>query len=146
MGNSITRVGVPAAVLFHQRRGHHDRQAYLLSAVSVSPKAAVMARMKLLSNSHLIAMEILRYEASRHLVVTGHGETAVPVEVGPVRGQPNQPGRAEHRGAYPSSMLGGYSTATACGDDSSDKASEGNTSVRRCVKCRKKGHRIANCT
>ena len=32
----------------------------------------------------------------------GHGEAAVPVEVGPERGQPDQPGRAGEMGVYPS--------------------------------------------
>ena len=37
----------------------------------------------------------------------GLGEAAVPVEVGPQRGQPDQPGRAGERGAFSSGELGG---------------------------------------
>ena len=35
----------------------------------------------------------------------GHGEAAVPVEVGPERGQTDQPGRAREIGVHPSGEL-----------------------------------------
>ena len=43
----------------------------------------------------------LRGEASRNLGATGRREAAVPVEVGPARGQPDQPRRAGEWDAFP---------------------------------------------
>ena len=51
----------------------------------------------------------------RNFVATERGETALSVEVGRLRGQPDQPGRAGERGPYLSGDSGGYSTATAVG-------------------------------
>ena len=49
----------------------------------------------------------LRGEASRNLGATGRREAAVPVEVGPARGQPDQPRRAGEWDAFPGGELGG---------------------------------------
>ena len=49
----------------------------------------------------------LREGASRNLGATGHGGTASPVEVGPPRGQPDQPERTGEWGAFPGGELGG---------------------------------------
>ena len=48
---------------------------------------------------------------------TGHGEAAVPVEVGPERDQPDQPGRAGEMGVYPS---GGGTESRLCESDITD--------------------------
>ena len=40
----------------------------------------------------------------RNFGETGHVEAAVPVEVGPKRDKPNQPGRASEMGVYPSGV------------------------------------------
>ena len=50
-----------------------------------------------------------REDASRSVRVTGRREAAVPVEVGPARGQPDQPRGAGEWGSYPGGELGvGY--------------------------------------
>ena len=49
----------------------------------------------------------LREGASPDLGVTGRGGTALPFEVGPPRGQPDQPGRTGEWGAYPGGELDG---------------------------------------
>ena len=50
-----------------------------------------------------------REDASRGVGVTGRREPAVPVEVGPARGQPDQPRVAGEWGSYPGGELGvGY--------------------------------------
>ena len=50
-----------------------------------------------------------REDASRSVGVTGRGEAAVPVEVGPARGQPDQRRGAGEWGSYPGGELGvGY--------------------------------------
>ena len=50
-----------------------------------------------------------REDASRSVGVTGRREAAVPVEVGPARGHPNQPRGAGEWGSYPGGELGaGY--------------------------------------
>ena len=48
----------------------------------------------------------LRGEASRNLGATGRREAAVPVEVGPARGQPDQPRRAGEWDAFPTASPG----------------------------------------
>ena len=40
-------------------------------------------------------------EVSRNFGAIGRGETTAPVEACPERGQPDQPGRAGEKGAYP---------------------------------------------
>ena len=50
---------------------------------------------------------ILRVDELRNLSTMGCGEAAVAVEIGPQRGQPNQPGRASERGAFSSGEFGG---------------------------------------
>ena len=55
----------------------------------------------------------LRGEASRNLGATGRREAAVPVEVGPARGQPDQPRRAEAAAATPASGLARRGTEAA---------------------------------
>ena len=51
----------------------------------------------------------LREHASRSVGVTGRRGAAVPVEVGPARGQPDQPRGAGEWGSYPGDELGvGY--------------------------------------
>ena len=47
---------------------------------------------------------ILRDGGSRNFGAIGRGETAVPVDAGPEREQPDQPGRAGEKGAYPSEV------------------------------------------
>ena len=49
----------------------------------------------------------LHGDASRNLGATGRREAAVPVEVGPARGQPDQPRRAGEWDAFPGGELGG---------------------------------------
>ena len=49
----------------------------------------------------------LRGDASRNHGATGRREAAVPVEVGPARGQPDQPRRAGEWDAFPGGELGG---------------------------------------
>ena len=49
----------------------------------------------------------LHGDASRNLGSTGRREAAVPVEVGPARGQPDQPRRAGEWDAFPGGVLGG---------------------------------------
>ena len=50
-----------------------------------------------------------REDASRSVGVTGRREAAVPVEVGPARGQPDHPRGAGEWGSYPGGELGvGY--------------------------------------
>ena len=46
----------------------------------------------------------MRDRGLRKFGETGHGEAAVPVDVGPERCQPDQPGRAGEKGAYPSEV------------------------------------------
>ena len=48
-----------------------------------------------------------REDASSNFLVTERREAAVPVEVGPARGQPDQPRRAVEWDAYPGGELGG---------------------------------------
>jgi len=58
----------------------------------------------------------LRGEASRNLGATGRREAAVPVEVGPARGQPDQPRRAGEWDAFPRGLArcgAGAAAATA---------------------------------
>ena len=63
--------------------------------------------------------------ASRNFVETGRGETAAFAQVGPVKDQPDQPGAAGQRGAYPSGEYGGDSAAiSVCGGNNA-KAAEG---------------------
>ena len=51
----------------------------------------------------------IREDASRRVGVTGRREAAVPVDVGPARGQPDQPRAAGEGGSYPGGELGvGY--------------------------------------
>ena len=61
----------------------------------------------------------LRGEASRNLGATGRREAAVPVEVGPARGQPDQPRRAGEWDAFPRGLArcgaGAAAAATAAG-------------------------------
>ena len=61
----------------------------------------------------------LRGEASRNLGATGRREAAVPVEVGPARGQPDQPRRAGEWDAFPRGLArcgaGTAAAATAAG-------------------------------
>ena len=61
----------------------------------------------------------LRGEASRSLGATGRREAAVPVEVGPARGQPDQPRRAGEWDAFPRGLArcgaGAAAAATAAG-------------------------------
>ena len=87
----------------------------------------------------------MRDSAWRNFVATGRGETALPVDVGPLRGQPNQPGRAGERGPYLSGESSGDSVATTGSDGNSAKAAEGSTFTGRCFKGGKKGHRVVNC-
>jgi len=87
---------------------------------------------------------IFRDDDSRKFGSTGRGKTA-SCRGCPARGQPNRPRRAGKRGAYPSGDFGGDSAATAGGNGSSAKATEGSTFIGKCFKCGKKGHRIANC-
>ena len=47
---------------------------------------------------------ILGDRGLRNFGETGHGEAAVPVEVSPERGQPDQPRKAVEMGAYPSEV------------------------------------------
>ena len=55
------------------------------------------------------ARETFREDASRSVGVTGRKGAAVPVEVGPARGQPDQPRGAGEWGSYPGGELGvGY--------------------------------------
>ena len=49
----------------------------------------------------------LHGDASRNLGATGRRGAAVPVEVGPARGQPDHPRRAGERDAFPGGELGG---------------------------------------
>ena len=49
----------------------------------------------------------MRGDASRNHGATGRREAAVPVEVGPARGQPDQPRRAGEWDAFPGGELGG---------------------------------------
>ena len=81
----------------------------------------------------------------RDFVATGSSEIALPVEVGPPRGQPDQPGRAGERGPYLSDESGGYSAATTGSDGNSAEAAKGGTFAGGCLKCGKKGHRVTNC-
>ena len=51
----------------------------------------------------------MREDASRNSGVTGRRRAAVPVEVGPARGHPDQPRRAGEGDAYPDGeLVGGY--------------------------------------
>ena len=45
---------------------------------------------------------VLRDGGLRNFGETGHGEAAVPAEVGPERDQSDQPGKADEMGVYPS--------------------------------------------
>ena len=75
------------------------------TAVRETPAAAGAAGM-----ARGIAAEqetYLREGASRNLGATGRGGTALPVEVGPPRGQPDQPERIGEWGAYPGGELSG---------------------------------------
>ena len=50
---------------------------------------------------------VLREGASRNLGSRRHGKTALPVQVDPRRGQPDQPGRTGEWGANPGGELSG---------------------------------------
>ena len=87
---------------------------------------------------------IFRDDDSRDFGSTGRGKTA-SCRGCPARGQPYRPRRSGKRGANPSGESRGDSAATAGGNGSSAKATEGSTFVGKCFKCGKKGHMIANC-
>lgn len=65
-------------------------------------------------------------------------KTVIPVEVGPARGQPDQPERPGERGTPPRGEVGGDAAASTRGDGIRVKANEGSTSAGSWFKCGEK--------
>ena len=92
-----------------------------------------------------MASFVCREDASCNFVATERSETAFPVDVGPRRRQPGQPGRAIKTDLYLGGEYGGDSGAPTGGDRTSAKTTECRTFAGRCFRYGKEGQRVANC-
>ena len=81
----------PKTLIFGSRNGVLQQEVAMFTADGCRKQHPFFAP----SLAYIVIIETtFREDASRSVEVTGRRETAIPVEVGPARGQPEQPRRA----------------------------------------------------